>query len=114
MGALIQDLRYGARVLLKNRRFTIVAVLTLALGVGVNTTVFSIINAALIRPLPYPEPERLVRCYWQWPNDDTPVVTELEYRFWKENGHSFQDVAAFGSISSGMNLASGDQSERVR
>lgn len=114
MGSLIQDLRYGARVLLKNRRFTAVAMLTLALGIGVNTAIFSIINAVLIRSLPYPEPDRLVRCYWLWPNDDTPVVTQLQYAFWKEHSHSFQDFAAFGAVSSGMNLVSGTQSERVR
>lgn len=117
MSALGQDLRYGARVLLKNRRFTVVAVLTLALGIGVNTSIFSIIDAALIRPLPYPESERLVRCYWQWSNDandDTPNVSVLEYDFWKQHSSSFQDVGAFGAVTSGMNLASGAQSERVR
>lgn len=114
MSALGQDLRYGARVLLKNRRFTVVAVLTLALGIGVNTAIFSIIDAVLIRPLPYPESKRLVRCYWQWSNDDTPNVTVLEYAFWKQHSSSFQDVGAFGAVTSGMNLASGAQSERVR
>src|SRR5438067_8587095 len=92
MNHLMQDLRYAIRMLLKNRGFTTVAVLTLALGIGANTAIFSVVNAVLLRPLPYPGSHRLVRV--QSINLAKGVTADgislPDFRDWQEQNHVFQ------------------------
>jgi putative ABC transport system permease protein len=88
-----QDLRFGARMLLKKPGFTLIAVITLALGIGANTAIFSVVYAVLLRPLPFPEQERLVVA---WKKDPTNPFVELaiaEVRDWQEQNHSFTSLA---------------------
>jgi predicted permease len=96
MSTLLQDLRYGFRMLLKSPSFTLIAVLTLALGIGANTAIFSLVSAVLVKPLNYYDPERLVMV---WESDattgatgDTPAVGN--YADWKTQNQVFEDMAA--------------------
>ena len=96
MGILLQDLRYGARSLLKSRSFTLLAVVVLALGIGANSAIFSVVNAVLLRPLPYPEPERLVVLWGDNVNTDRhAVVSYPDLEDWRAQAQSFEHVAAF-------------------
>ncbi|HMY76494.1 MAG TPA: ABC transporter permease, partial [Blastocatellia bacterium] len=97
MQTFFQDLRYGARMLLKHRGFTLVALLTLALGIGANTAIFSVVNAVLLRPLPYAEPERLVAIGGM--DAHKPGVKDSssypDFFDWRMRNQSFEAIAAY-------------------
>ncbi|MFY9610786.1 MAG: ABC transporter permease, partial [Blastocatellia bacterium] len=93
MNHLLQDLRYAARLMLKQPGFTAVAIVTLALGIGANTAIFSAVNAVLLRPLPFPEPERLVLVRDLQQTEETPA-SYPEYLDWKDHTQTFDDLAA--------------------
>ena len=97
MNTLMQDLRYGVRMLLKNPGVSAIAVLTLALGIGANTAIFSVVNAVMLRPLPYKNPERLVSLWEKVPNHGRWRVTPANFFDWKKQNSSFEDMAAFGA-----------------
>jgi putative ABC transport system permease protein len=110
---LLQDVRVGTRMLRRNPLFTAVAVLTLGLGIGANAAIFSVVNAVLLRPLPYPDPERLVLI---WATDTKRGATEdvasyPDVEDWKAQSTSFDGMAAFTSRSA--MLAGSDQAELV-
>lgn len=110
---MLNDLRYAFRMLLKNPGFTTVAVLTLALGIGANTTIFSIVNALLIKPLPYRDPERLVIVWDQLLKLGLNqfATTFGNYFDYKDQNQVFDDIAAF--YYADFNLTGGDQPERL-
>src|SRR5262245_6368789 len=113
MRALLQDLRFGARMLLKKPGFTIVAVVTLALGIGANTAVFSLINAVLLRPLQFYEPERLVMV-WEdasfagFPQQEPAPANYVD---WKARQSVFEDMAALET--SGFRLTGDGEPQQV-
>jgi putative ABC transport system permease protein len=94
VGALAQDIRFGFRRLRKNPGFTFVAVLTLTLGIGANGAMFSIVNAVLLRPLPYHDSERLVLLSERWPQFPRLSLSYLNYQDWRDQSHSFEAVGA--------------------
>jgi putative ABC transport system permease protein len=102
MESLWQDLRYGARMLGKNPGFTLVAVLTLALGIGANTAIFSVVNALLLRPLPYHEPDRLVLLSEKsLTGQGGPrwILSYPNFTDWRERAQSFEGMASFRQTS---------------
>ena len=92
---IIQDLRFGARVLLKNPGFTLVAVITLALGIGANTAIFSVVNTVLLRPLPYREPERLAQIWESKRDGGNNVISPDNFLDWQEQAKSFEGLSIY-------------------
>src|SRR5205085_12689502 len=113
MNPLLQDFRYAVRVLLKNRGLTTVVVLSLAIGIGANSAIFSVVDALLLRPLPYPEPERLaavwlhapgIGIFRDWPSPGQYIDVQNE-------NHSFEELAI--SRLTSFTLTGLDHTERV-
>ena len=104
LGDLWQDLRYGLRVLGKNPGFTLIAVVTLSLGIGANTAIFSLVNSILLRPLPYREPDRLVRLIQANPSMglDTWGVSQANFAAYREQNRSFEKLALMNN--GGVNM----------
>ena len=114
MDTLLHDLRYAGRMLRLHRGFTLITTITLALGIGVNVGVFSIVHALLIRPLPYRDAARLVYVSEFWPHEPAvPSPVSPDFENWRREGRLFDAMEAYGSGAS-MNLAAnGFEPERV-
>ena len=92
MHTLWQDIRYGWRMLAKNPAFTAIAVVTLALGMGANAGLFSVVNAVLLNPLPYDQPERLVALYAQTTEFSRSSISYLNFLDWQRENRSFEGL----------------------
>jgi putative ABC transport system permease protein len=95
MDTLLQDLRFGLRLLLRQPAFTLLVVLTLALGIGANTSIFSVVNGVLLSPLPYPAPERLVAVWGHHPDIGRESASLPDFLDWREGARSFEQLAAW-------------------
>jgi putative ABC transport system permease protein len=113
MGAFLQDARYGLRMLRKSPGFTAVAVIVLALGIGANTAIFSLVDAVLLRPMPFPEPDRLVMVWEDFSRMGFPENTPAPANFvdWKKQNHVFSGMAAMASRT--YNLTGDGDPEKV-
>src|SRR6185369_10418438 len=111
MRTLLQDLRYALRAMAKSPGFTTVAVLTLALGIGANTAIFSVLDAVVLRPLPYPRPGRLAMLWERRPDRNHIVVSYPDFQDWRARSRSFESMAAYAEWT--VNLTGIGQPERI-
>jgi len=110
----MQDIRYALRTLAKNLGFTLVAVLTLGLGIGANTAIFSVVQNLLLRPLPYPQPESLVEIWNTYPPQvPRGGLSPGDYADWRKEAKSFSEMGAYADVSRGFNLTGDGEPQRV-
>ena len=111
MSTLIQDVKYGMRMLTKNPGFAAVAVLTLALGIGANTAMFTVVNTVLLHPLPYPDSGRIMNISRRGGGSASIMM----FTYWAQHNSLFEDMAAYDSLmGTGLNLSRGDRAELVQ
>jgi putative ABC transport system permease protein len=115
MTSLLQDLRLSLRSLRANPGFTAVAVSALALGIGANTAIFSVVNGVLLQPLGYKEPDRMVRVARKFERQGVgDSVSIPKYMFWKQHNQVFEALTAYDEVGPGMNLGGGDVPEQIK
>lgn len=108
------DVRFAVRSLLKAPAFTVVAILVIAVGIGANTAVFSVINTVLLKPLTYPDPQSLVHLMNTGDQGSFPGANVPKFNIWRQQTGIFQQVAAYDNGGAGLNLTGNDQPEQVQ
>jgi putative ABC transport system permease protein len=111
---LIQDLRFAGRALRRSPGFAATAIIALALGIGANTAIFSVVNTVLLQPLAYPEPERLVQLMRSYPDGVGTAVSIPKFVVWREQTKVFESSTAYDFSGPGINLTGGDRPEQVK
>jgi putative ABC transport system permease protein len=111
MEQLLQDFRYSLRVLRQQKAFTFAAIAALALGIGATTAVFSVVNAVLLRPFPYPDADRIVMFMNTSPNGSGPAASPAKFEHWARQTDVIQDAAAFRNVT--VNYTGGDTPEQI-
>lgn len=109
--AFWQDLRYGTRTLAKSPGFAVIAILTLAVGIGANTAIFSVVNGVLLNPLPYPHPEQIVSLFTEMPNFKDGSISYPNFEDWRRMNRSFSSIAVYRST--GFDLTEHGEPERL-
>jgi predicted permease len=111
MNTFLQDIKYALRMLAKSPGFTATAILTLALGIGANTALFSVVNGVLLNPLPFPQPDQLIAVYAKTPTVEEGSISYLNFLDWHKDARSFSSLAAFRSEN--YNLTGAGTPERL-
>ncbi|PYV49525.1 MAG: hypothetical protein DMG92_10685 [Acidobacteria bacterium] len=114
MAGFLQDIRYALRQLGKKPGFTVVAVITLAVGIGANTAIFSVVNTVLLKPLTYPDPDRIVQFLLTSPQGSGAGASVTKFNTWREQTGVFEDIAAYDFGGPGLNLTGGMYPEQVK
>src|ERR1700677_1686024 len=104
MGDFLSDLRYSFRMLISSPAFTVTAIAALALGIGANTAIFTVVNAVLLKPLTYPEPDRMVQFMNTFPEGNSGGASPVNFNTWRAQTSVFQDVSAYDFGGPGFNL----------
>ncbi len=111
---LLQDVRYAGRMLRRSPGFAATAISALALGIGANTAIFTVVNTVLLQPLAYPEPDCLVQLELSSPQGNGNITSIPKFIIWREQTQVFQDVAAYDLGGPGVNLTGGDRPEQLK
>jgi len=111
---LLQDVRYAGRMLRRSPGFATTAISALALGIGANTAIFTVVNTVLLQPLAYPEPDRLVQLELSSPQGNGNITSIPKFIIWREQTQVFQDVAAYDLGGPGVNLTGEDRPEQLK
>jgi len=111
---LLQDIRYAGRTLRRSPGFMATAIVALALGIGANTAIFTVINTVLLQPLSYPEPDRIVQLMRHMQEGDSPGTSVPKFMVWRQRTEVFQNVGVYDFEGPGINLTGGDRPEQVK
>lgn len=111
--ATSQDIRFALRTMSRSPGFTIVALIVIALGIGVTAALFSVVNSVILRPLPYGEPERLAQIGREFPVGRSDANTMTQYVYWRDHAEAFEGIATYEGRGGGLNLITGGEPEHV-
>ncbi len=114
METFLKDLKHSLRMFARTPGFTIAAVAALALGIGANTAIFSVVNSVLLKPLTYPDADRIVQFLLTSPQGSGPGASVPKFAIWREQANVFQDVAAYDFSGPGLNLTGGAYPEQIK